>query len=248
MTDHQRLLNRVERDCALESYNYKEIDGTYNDYLEIMIQIGYVNLFSVSFPLAPLLAFINNILELKVDQAKIMYFTRRPTPQGAQNIGIWKQILQALTLLSIFTTVGIITITNEDISSNQSIILIYFFYFSAAGIALKILISCIIPDTPRKFETVLKRHQMVVTKFLQNAPITVSDEVGIDRELVTLSVVVPPRILNTHVTQVGETKQIGGDGFVDQNMTEVALKKPISDEWNVNRYESETSVAKKSSY
>jgi hypothetical protein len=50
-----------------DDYNEKEIDGTYNDYLEIFIQIGYVCLFSLAFPLAPLLALVNNIFEIKVD-------------------------------------------------------------------------------------------------------------------------------------------------------------------------------------
>lgn len=37
LQDHQRLLIRIERDMAKEDYAHKEIDGTYDDYLEIMI-------------------------------------------------------------------------------------------------------------------------------------------------------------------------------------------------------------------
>jgi hypothetical protein len=37
LKDHQRLLVRIERDMAKEPYAHKEIDGTYDDYLEIMI-------------------------------------------------------------------------------------------------------------------------------------------------------------------------------------------------------------------
>jgi len=106
---------------AKAEYSEKEIDGTYGDYLEIMIQIGYVVLFSVSFPLAPLLAFVNNIFEIKIDQAKVMYFTRRPMPMGAQSIGIWKVIFQGMTTLGIFSTFGLIVITAETFTGNPAI-------------------------------------------------------------------------------------------------------------------------------
>ena len=50
-----------------KDYSFKEIDGTYYDYLEIFIQLGYILMFSAAFQLAPLLAFINNVAELQVD-------------------------------------------------------------------------------------------------------------------------------------------------------------------------------------
>jgi len=48
----------------LDRYAYKEIDGTYNDYLEIMLQIGFISLFTTSFELCALLALINNVIEI----------------------------------------------------------------------------------------------------------------------------------------------------------------------------------------
>lgn len=32
-------------------YNFKELDGTYHEYLELIIQLGYITLFGLSFPL-----------------------------------------------------------------------------------------------------------------------------------------------------------------------------------------------------
>lgn len=59
-------------------YAYKEIDGTYDDYMELMIQFSYVMIFGTAFPLAPLLAFLNNLIELKIDKWKVLFLTRRP--------------------------------------------------------------------------------------------------------------------------------------------------------------------------
>ena len=37
----------------------------FNEYLEIIIQFGFITIFVCAFPLAPLLALINNILEIR---------------------------------------------------------------------------------------------------------------------------------------------------------------------------------------
>ena len=55
---------RLEKQMHLENYMFKEIDGTYNDYLELFLQLGYLLLFSAAFQLCPILAFINNLFEL----------------------------------------------------------------------------------------------------------------------------------------------------------------------------------------
>jgi hypothetical protein len=39
----------------------------------MLIQFGYVSFFSMTFPLAPLLALINNLLEIRVDAFKVQY-------------------------------------------------------------------------------------------------------------------------------------------------------------------------------
>ena len=47
-----------------------EIDAI-DDYAEMVIQFGFVTLFVVAFPLAPLCAFVNNVFELHIDAWKV---------------------------------------------------------------------------------------------------------------------------------------------------------------------------------
>lgn len=72
----------------------------------IVIQFGFITLFVASFPLAPLLALFNNILEVRVDAWKFTTQFRRPVAAKARNIGAWQEILNVVAILSVVTNVS----------------------------------------------------------------------------------------------------------------------------------------------
>lgn len=51
------------------------------EYLEMVIQFGFVTIFVSAFPLAPLFALINNIFEIRLDARKMITIYRRPVGQ-----------------------------------------------------------------------------------------------------------------------------------------------------------------------
>ena len=67
-----------------------QYDGTFEDYLEMFIQFGYVILFSSAFPLAALCALLNNVIEIRSDAFKLCAIFQRPFGQRARNIGTWQ--------------------------------------------------------------------------------------------------------------------------------------------------------------
>lgn len=71
-----------------------------------VIQFGFVTLFVASFPLAPLLALVNNILEIRVDAWKLTTQYRRMVPEKAQDIGAWQPIMQGIAILAVVTNVS----------------------------------------------------------------------------------------------------------------------------------------------
>lgn len=71
-----------------------------------MIQFGFITLFVASFPLAPLLALINNIIEVRVDAWKLTTQFRRPVAAKAHSIGAWHEILNGIAVLSVVTNVS----------------------------------------------------------------------------------------------------------------------------------------------
>ncbi|XP_028914014.1 anoctamin-6 isoform X1 [Ornithorhynchus anatinus] len=99
--------------------------GLFYEYLEMVIQFGFVTLFVASFPLAPLLALINNLLEIRVDAWKLTTQYRRIVPEKAQDIGAWQPILQGIAILAVVTNALIIAFTSDMIPR-----LVYYWSFS----------------------------------------------------------------------------------------------------------------------
>eukprot|EP01052_Picozoa_sp_SAG31_P039593 SAG31_NODE_5519_length_2482_cov_2.359211_2_plen_220_part_00 len=52
--------------------------GTFDDFNDRVIQFGYIVLFAPAFPLAPLFAFINNVIEIRMSGFKLCHGYQRP--------------------------------------------------------------------------------------------------------------------------------------------------------------------------
>ncbi len=65
-------------------------EGTYDDYLEVFIQFGYVFLFSAVYPQAALWALINNLMETRVDAFKLCRLFQRPLARRVKDTGAWQ--------------------------------------------------------------------------------------------------------------------------------------------------------------
>ena len=99
------LHTRWEQDYYLSNF---ERLALLDEYLEMVIQYGFVTLFVSAFPLAPVFALLNNIIEIRLDAYKFVTAYKRPLAQRAQDIGAWASILQAITYISIVTNVSVI--------------------------------------------------------------------------------------------------------------------------------------------
>uniref|UniRef100_A0A670JFF3 Anoctamin n=1 Tax=Podarcis muralis TaxID=64176 RepID=A0A670JFF3_PODMU len=118
----EKVVPRWEQDYHLQPIGKL---GLFYEYLEMVIQFGFVTLFVASFPLAPLLALMNNLLEIRIDAWKITTQFRRIVPQKAQDIGAWQPIMQGIALLAVVTNAMIIAFTSDMIPR-----LVYYWSFS----------------------------------------------------------------------------------------------------------------------
>jgi len=145
-------LAQWESDQKLEEYQ-----GTLDEYSEMVIQYGYITLFASAFPLAPLMAVINNIIEIRTDAFKLLSSTRRPDYKGASDIGVWYTVLEILGVLAVVTNCLLVGFSFNAISQNFTTVnpgLERFQVFAIivcmehAILFIKYVISTIVPDVP----------------------------------------------------------------------------------------------------
>ena len=66
------------------------LQGMHEDYLELYIQFGYILLFIVTYPMAAFWAWVNNVVELRIDAFKLTRTQRRPAVHRVGHIGAWQ--------------------------------------------------------------------------------------------------------------------------------------------------------------
>ncbi|CAK8678217.1 unnamed protein product [Clavelina lepadiformis] len=120
MPDNQ--YTRWEQDYDLRPY---ENMGLFYEYLEMVIQFGFVTLFVAAFPLAPVFALLNNIVEIRLDANKFICEIRRPLAEKCSDIGAWYYLLEFIGTLAVVTNAFTLAITSEALPK-----LVYYYGYS----------------------------------------------------------------------------------------------------------------------
>lgn len=102
-------LSKAELESCLDPY-----ESTFDDYLELIIQYGYVMLFAPIFPLAPLCAIFNNLIEIRSDAFKLCYvFQRTYDNNQSRSLGVWIYVLNFLNLISIMSNAALMVVSGH---------------------------------------------------------------------------------------------------------------------------------------
>ncbi|EPQ56716.1 DUF590-domain-containing protein [Gloeophyllum trabeum ATCC 11539] len=100
--DEREFLEEVRREVALPEYE------VFGDFSEMVTQFGYVVLWSSIWPLAPVMAWVNNVIEQSSDAFKITVHNRRPIPVRTDTIGPWLDTLTFITWLGALTNSALV--------------------------------------------------------------------------------------------------------------------------------------------
>nr|XP_004553295.2 anoctamin-1 [Maylandia zebra] len=122
-TEEKRPKQQFDKDFTLEPF-----EGVSPEYMEMIIQYGFVTLFVASFPLAPAFALLNNVIEIRLDAAKFVTEIRRPDAVRCKDIGIWYNILCGISKFSVITNAFVISFTSEFVPR-----MVYQYMYSANG-------------------------------------------------------------------------------------------------------------------
>ncbi|RHY76770.1 hypothetical protein DYB38_004562 [Aphanomyces astaci] len=170
------VVGSVETQFFQSHYGWK---GTFDDFLEMVLQFGYSSFFVVSFPLTPLLSFVNNVLEIRIDGYRLTQDCRRPRPRHAAHIGLWSTVLEHFVTIAIITNAYVIFYTRNyaaDVSvylnwtnvNHEFVDLALFVAFVTVVLVFRGLLSLGISDVPEDVAKQLARQAFLTSKVLDH--------------------------------------------------------------------------------
>ncbi|XP_028393643.1 anoctamin-7-like isoform X1 [Dendronephthya gigantea] len=96
-----------------QDYELIPNEGLFGEYLEMVLQFGFITIFVAAFPLAPFFALANNVFEIRIDSDKFVCEVRRPIADRAQDIGIWFNILDTVAKIAVISNAFLIAFTSS---------------------------------------------------------------------------------------------------------------------------------------
>ena len=87
----------------------------FDDYIEMLIQFGYITLFASAFPLASFVAIFANIVEYRSDCWKLSRVFKKPSVIKTDSIGMWKHLLKMMVSLSALRNCLIFAFTSSQL-------------------------------------------------------------------------------------------------------------------------------------
>lgn len=164
-----KLMSSIERIYVKGDYDAE--GGTLEDYLGSVILFGYTTMFISAFPLATVMALLNNYIEMRLLAWQLCYIYRRPMPRGAQDIGIYYSIMEIMTTAAAVVNAGLIAFTRPNSAGYSGVILVWIFVLISVGVLLiKYVVAVTIPDTPLFVRLQLQRQNFIVSKVIDDEP------------------------------------------------------------------------------
>ncbi|KAM3929384.1 anoctamin-10 [Leptodactylus fuscus] len=149
------LLEQIHLEKEMDTYL-----GTFDDYLELFLLFGYVSLFSCVYPIAALLAVLNNVTELYSDALKMCRVFKRPFAEPSSSIGVWMLAFETMGIIAVVTNCTLLGMSPQVTSMFQDSKVDLFLTVAAiehALLALKFILAFVIPNKPYDIRIKLAR-------------------------------------------------------------------------------------------
>ena len=121
---HQFKRHQHEEDEGLEITDPFELqerkppsESLFDNFSDLSIEFGYLSFFSPAFPLACLLAFLANLIDLRSDSIAKTRGSRRVMWQHAEDIGSWYQVLLTISFIAVITNACILGFVSTQMAS-----------------------------------------------------------------------------------------------------------------------------------
>ncbi|XP_067837810.1 anoctamin-10 isoform X2 [Heptranchias perlo] len=153
--------------------------GTFDDYLELFQQFGYVSLFSCVYPLAAILAVLNNVAEVYSDALKMCRVFKRPFSEPAADMGVWMLAFEIMGVISVMTNCALIGLSPQVkglFQENNIELVLLVVGIEHILLALKFILAFAISDIPSDIHNKLARLEFESIEALKQKQMKEADE------------------------------------------------------------------------
>ena len=145
---------------------------TINAYMALARQFGYMVLFVVAFPGAPIFAYISNYAQIRIDGFKFLNTYQRILPGGAQDIGTWQLVFTIFCGAAVMTNMAIVVFVMDTFDvyadlHNLTYFKAWMFILGQYGLfGLMAILAILVPDCPYDVEIQLQRNTFINDKLI----------------------------------------------------------------------------------
>ncbi|XP_038161525.1 anoctamin-10 [Cyprinodon tularosa] len=128
--------------------------GLFAEYIELLVQFGYLSLFSCVFPLTAVLLLLNNLTEIRSDAYKICKLFRKPFSPPVANMGVWQVAFEVLSFVSVVSNCWLLLLSprlqdlGQQAGMSGSSLLMAAVMVEHVLILVKVIMAALIPDEP----------------------------------------------------------------------------------------------------
>lgn len=128
--------------------------GLFGEYIELLVQFGYLSLFSCVYPLTAVLLLINNLTEIRSDAYKICKLFRKPFSPPAADMGVWQLAFEVLSFVSVVSNCWLLILSPrlrelcQEGGMSSTNFLLLAVLVEHVLILIKVVLSVLIPDEP----------------------------------------------------------------------------------------------------
>ncbi|XP_017290161.1 anoctamin-10 [Kryptolebias marmoratus] len=128
--------------------------GLFAEYIELLVQFGYLSLFSCVFPLTAVLLLLNNLTEIRSDAYKICRLFRKPCYPPVANLGVWQIAFEVLSFVSVVSNCWLLVLSPrlqkrcQEGELSSANLLLGAVIVEHLLILVKVILAALIPDEP----------------------------------------------------------------------------------------------------
>ncbi|XP_062403269.1 anoctamin-10 isoform X2 [Sardina pilchardus] len=143
-----------EADAIIVQSNLPTFPGLFSEYIELLVQFGYLSLFSCVYPLTALFLLLNNLTELRTDAYKLCKLFRKPFDPPTANMGVWQAAFEVLGFISVMSNCWLLLMSprlqefSEEAGLNGTQLLVAAVLVEHILIVVKLVVAFLIPDEP----------------------------------------------------------------------------------------------------